>query len=202
MYQDRILESVGRRLIGVGWLLAVWLGWAGLPVGAHQINASFTTLSIRPDMVRLAISIDEHELMTGFDLDANQDGILWREEMVAGIPEVFDYVEQKVTVKVDGQLLEMERVRADVQPDNKGEMFMRLMFRAEVQKPPVEVELEVDLFTRFGREHKNLVRIMPFDKPLVQAVLVPENNRQVFVVGERQDSWLDQLGQFFSRLFQ
>ncbi len=179
-------------------LLALLCG----PVGAHNINTSYTTLIVRPDTLKLMVVIDEYDLLNSFDLDKNGDGLLWREEMLDGVDAVFDYVEGKVSLVVDGKPVELERSKGNAQPDNKGNMFLNLFFRTGLEEQPVEVEMEVDFFEEFGGEHKNLAKILLPGKPLQQAVFAKENTRQLFVVGERDVPLFDEIVEMIRKFFQ
>lgn len=185
------------------FLMALLLGFLSvLPAQAHVIFTSYTTLIVKPDTLKLMVVIDEYDLLTSFDLDENGDGMLWREEMLDGVPQVFDFVEERVSVRTDGQPLPLTRFKGDVQPDNKGNMFLNLFFKSPLQKLPMEVELEIDFFDVFGKDHKNLAKILMPNKPLQQAVFSLGNTRQRFVVQERPDSLWDQLVQRIESWFE
>ena len=169
---------------------------------AHKINTSYTTLIVRPDTLKLMVVIDEYDLLNSFDLDKNGDALLWREEMLDGVDVVFGYVEEKVSLVVDGKPVGLERSKGDAQPDNKGNMFLNLFFRAGLDEPPVEVEMEVNFFTEFGSEHKNLAKVLLPGKPLQQAVFAEENTRQLFIVGERDVPLFDEILEMIREFFQ
>ncbi|MFA6110038.1 MAG: hypothetical protein WDA75_14820, partial [Candidatus Latescibacterota bacterium] len=104
-------------LSGTGQVLALLgllaMGPAG-PVTAHQIDTSSLTISVRPDSLKLVLVLDESILLRGFDLDRNRDGVLWREEMLAGVPKVFDFVAAELSLSADAAPLRLERVSSDV----------------------------------------------------------------------------------------
>ena len=187
-----------------GWLLggALLALFLGSPVFGHNINTSYTTLIVRPDTLKLMVVVDEYDLLQSFDLDGNQDGVLWREEMLEGVPAVFDFIEQKVGLEVDGRSLVLERSKGTVQPDDKGNLFVNLYFRVGLKDPAVEVEMEIDFCADFGETHKNLAKILRPGKPMQQAVFAAENPRQKFVVGEREESALDQFVQMVKGWFE
>ena len=66
----------------------------------------------------------------------------------------------------------------------------------------MEVEMEIDLFDEFGKDHKNLAKILMPGKPLQQAVFALGNTRRRFVVRERPDSLWDQLVQSIGSWFE
>ena len=172
------------------------------PAFGHNINTSYTTLIVRPDTLKLMVVVDEYDLLQNFDLDGNRDGVLWREEMLKGVPEIFDFIEQRVALEVDGRPLDLERLKGTVQPDNKGNMFVNLFFRVGLKDPVVEVEMTIDFCADFGEIHKNLAKILRPGKPMQQAVFAAENPRQKFVVGEREESAFDQFVQMVKGWFE
>lgn len=186
----RFVERSSCTAVLLGALLGMFFV---LPTQAHVIYTSYTTLIVKPDTLKLMVVIDEYDLLTSFDLDANGDGMLWRDEMLDGVPQVFEFLEERVSVSADGQPLELARFKGDVQPDNKGNMFLNLFFKGALRELPMEVEIEIDVFDAFGKDHKNLAKILMPEKPLQQAVFAPENTRQRFVVREQPDSLWGQL---------
>jgi hypothetical protein len=195
--KDRYRGMTGFFLRGA--ILALFIA---VPVCGHNINTSYTTLIVRPDTMKLMVVVDEYDLLQSFDLDGNQDGVLWREEMLKGVPDIFDFIEQRVALEVDGRPLVLERSKGTVQPDDKGNMFVNLFFRVGLDDPAVEVEVVIDFCADFGETHKNLAKILRPGKPMQQAVFAPENPRQKFVVGEREESALDQLVQMVKGWFE
>jgi hypothetical protein len=184
-------------------LLSSLLGFfSALPAPAHVIYTSYTTLIVKPDTLKLMVVIDEYDLLTSFDLDENGDGMLWREEMLDGVAEVFGFLEERVSVSADGRPLRLTRFKGDVRPDNKGNMFLNLFFKSAVEELPMEVEMEIDLFDAFGADHKNLAKILMPERPLQQAVFTQGNTRQRFVVRERPDSLWGQIVQRIGSWFE
>jgi len=113
-----------------------------------------------------------------------------------------DFLEERVSVSADGQPLQLLRFKGDVQPDNKGNMFLNLFFKSPLQALPMEVELDIDFFDVFGKDHKNLAKILMPNKPLQQAVFALGNTRQRFVVRERPDSLWEQFVQRIESWFE
>ena len=186
-------RSAGSSSYKTALLGALLLIFFASPTQAHVIYTSYTTLIVKPDTLKLMVVIDEYDLLTSFDLDANGDGMLWRDEMLDGVPRAFEFLEERVSVNVDGQPLQLARFKGDVQPDSKGNMFLNLFFKTALAELPREVEVEIDVFDAFGKDHKNLAKILMPEKPLQQAVFAPENTRQRFVVREQPDSLWGQL---------
>lgn len=165
----------------------------GSPAAAHNIETSYTIIAVRPDTVLLEMVIDEYDLFTSFDLDTNQDGILWRREMLAGAPVVFDFLLKQVHLQGDGQPLELQPRESQIQPDAKGNLFLSLGFAAPCPETPAQLDVQVDLVDAFGSEHKNLARIILPDGPPQQAVFDSGTIRQRFTLREPQVPALERL---------
>jgi hypothetical protein len=170
---------------------------AAPPAGAHQIDTSYLTVIVRPDTLRLVLVIDESILLRGFQFDRNNDRTLWREEMLAGVPEVFDYAASHMTLQADGQMLPLERVSGNVQPDNDGNMYISVLWHCPLRQPIVDLGIGTSFADRFGTDHKVLVKVLRQDQPMVQAVLNADTTVQPFHVGEPSQGVLDQIERWF-----
>jgi len=194
----------GKRLVNL------WVSLAGVaallagtrPAEAHKINTSYTTMIVRSDTLKLMVVIDEYDLLQNFDLDKNDDQMLWRDEILDGVEVVFDYVERNLSLSADGKPVWLQRSKGDAQPDNKGNMLIHLFFRASLGEPPTKVEMTIDFFDEFGSEHKTLAKILMPGKPLQQAVFSEKNPCQDFLVGEKEVSLVDQLLQLIRQVFE
>lgn len=195
-------RGIGRAWVG-GWrrlssLVAVCMALvtAG-PARAHQIDTSYLTVIARPDTLKLVLVIDESILLRGFQFDRNNDGTLWREEMLAGVPEVFEYAASHMTLQADGQALPLERVSGNVQPDNDGNMYISVLWRAAMRQPAVDLGIGTSFADRLGPDHRVLVKILRQDQPMVQAVLNADTALQLFRIGEPSAGVLDQIERWF-----
>ena len=125
---------------GAGPMLAAWgcvalaILWCATParVGAHRLNNSRTAVRVSVDSLRLELAVDESDLAQAFPLDRNGDGILWRNEMVAGIPEVSEYVASRLRAVVDGVEVKLVRQAVYVDPDNQGNLYLNLRYGASL----------------------------------------------------------------------
>lgn len=176
-------------------LILAGLAFPVAPVHSHQINTSYTRVTVRPDTVKLLLAIDEADLLKHFGLDQNNDEILWRDEALEGASQVLARLEGKLSLAVDGRPAALEQRAADVGWDGEGNLFLNLFFIAPVRGMPAELELQLDFFGDLGEAHKNLARVMAPGKPLQQAIFSREQTRHRFVVGEPV-SLLEQVGQF------
>ena len=99
------------------------------------MDTSYSSVLVRGDTLRLMIALDEDDLSV-FGLDHNGDGILWRDEILAGGPTVFDFLQDRVAVAVDGKAVDLARGKASMDVDGQGNLFMELEFRAVLSEPP------------------------------------------------------------------
>ncbi len=68
-----------------GWGIAAWILLHVSPSLAHEINTSYSVLSIRTDEVRLVLSVDETDLVRlDPQIDVNGDGLVYRDEVTGG----------------------------------------------------------------------------------------------------------------------
>lgn len=152
-------------------------------VRAHKLNTSYTTLIAEGDALKVRVRMDDFDLLK-IGIDQNGDSLLFYEEMVAGLDDIFAFVEEQMRLRANGQPLTLVRDRGDITPDNKGNMFANVYFSAELEEPVNELEVWVGWPERFGEAHKNLAKIMLTGQPLVQAVFSAESPQQTFA-GEK-----------------
>jgi hypothetical protein len=174
------------KLFGLAILLLLAYPYAA---PAHQIDKSFTTVSFRPDSLKVMVAIDEADLLAFFNLDQNRDQLLQREELLAGIPQVFPVVEQHLQVAVDGRPAGLRRIKADVGAGGDGTSYLNFYLSAPLEDMPVDLDLQVDFFTGFSETHRNLATILVPGKPVIKGVFSREVTQQRFVVGERRSWW-------------
>lgn len=180
-------RSTVRTLVLWSCCILAWAwGLAPRDLSAHRLNNSRTAVRVTEDSLRLELAVDETDLAAAFALDRNGDGILWRNEMVAGIPEVSEYVEAKLRVEADGEAVELVRQAVYVDPDNLGNLYLNLRFGAGLSKPPARLDLYVDLFERFTEGHKNLVAVTAYGGEPQPAVFSATVRHHCFVL--REDS--------------
>lgn len=184
------------------WLSVAFI-LAATPAVAHNINASYTTVIVRADSLFIRIAMDEHELLNGFDLDTNQDGVLWRSEMLAGAPAVSEHLRDNVLrIKADGRLLSLKPRTATVEPGADEGLYLVVPFVAFYTGTPARLDVELDLTPAFGLAHRNLARIMLPDKPLQQAVFARNALQHSFVIRDKPPSAFDRLVQWFQGWFE
>ncbi|MFH1572235.1 MAG: hypothetical protein ABIL09_29865 [Gemmatimonadota bacterium] len=177
---------------GRAWtlLLAVLCGLLGpRPGAAHRLNNSRTAVLVTADSLKLELAIDETDLLAGFALDRNGDGVLWRDEMAAGIPAVSEYVNGRVRLEGDGQPIALERQAAYVDPDPQGNLYLSLRYGARLVRPPAALDIYVDLFDRFSEGHKNLTTVRAYGGEPQPAVFSSQARHRRFVLRKGAAPW-------------
>ena len=148
-------------------------------VRAHKLNTSYANLIAEDAALNVRVRMDDFDLLK-IGIDQDGDGQLFYEEMVAGLDDIFAFVEGQMRLKANGQPLVLVRGSGDITPDNKGNMFANLYFSAELEDPVGELEVWIGWPERFGDAHKNLAKIALPGQPLVQAVFSAESPQQTF----------------------
>lgn len=165
----------------ITWLVALisW-GWPN-PSAAHKIDTSYSSVLVRGDTLQLIIALDEADLSV-FGLDQNGDGMLWRDEILAGGPTVFDYLQDRVAVAVDGEAVDLVRGSAGLNVDGQGNLFLELEFRATLSEPPSTLDLEIRFLDRFSPGHRNLSKVRVYGSPPQPAVFSRDQTHRRFVL--------------------
>jgi len=178
------------------WLCLLCSFFQPTPTAAHQANTSITDIVLRDGQMRIRFILGERTLLQGFSsIDTNEDGVLWRPEIVAGVPQVFDHIEANYTVIFDSQFVILERGTGSFRLDSDGDPVMELTFSAPFKRLPYELSIKADFFTIFDASHRNFSKILLPNSPVRQVVFSRQHNTETFVLSERV-SLLSQVGQF------
>jgi hypothetical protein len=176
------------------WLVMVLVSWGGPdPSAAHKMDTSYSSVLVRGDTLRLVVALDEADLSV-FGIDQNGDGILWRDEILAGSPIVFDYLQDRVGVAVDGKAVDLARGKASLNVDGQGNLFLELEFVAQLSQSPATLDLEIGFLDRFNPTHRNISKVRVFGSPPQPAVFSREQTHRRFVLVE--PSLLDRVFEF------
>lgn len=186
--RDRSTEShrrFGNTATLCGALLcALSCGLLACPVGAHEINTSYTKIQLNESSLKLVVSLDEGDLLTGFDIDTNGDGTLLYSEMAAGAAHVFDYVEGRIAVKLDGETFALNRRPPQPFLDEEGNLFLNAGFEASLTEIPNVIELEVLIQERLSEDHRNLLELNVAGLDPIVSVFSNSTPSQKFVLKE------------------
>ena len=183
--------------MGVGWVwerLIFFIMLLVSPAFAHDLNSSYSAIVVTPDSLQAVFTFDISDLNKNFNLDTNGDLDVEREELLAAMPALYDYVERHATVAINFSPVELERRPGGFTQDDFGNVFISFNFVKKLRGLPAEISLHVDCFEKFGAQHKNLAKVVAGEQTQ-QAVFSEENQRQRFVIGGKV-SLLSQIGEF------
>ena len=161
---------------------------------AHDLNSSYTEVIVTPDSLQIAFTFDITDLSKHFGIDANHNRAIERDELIAGAPAIYDYLEAHTALGINFSPAELERKNAWTTTDDFGNVFVSFLFGKRLNSLPAEISLNVDFFEKFGKQHKNLAKIA-VNEQLQQAIFTIENSRQRFNIGGKT-SLFEQIGQF------
>ncbi len=181
------------------WWFAVLLFVSGRPGSAHEINTSYSAISLRGDEVRLVLSVDEADLIRlDAQIDENGDGALYRVEVRNGGQRVAELIRERLQIRVDGVGLPLALLDATPDIDGDGNLFLRAVYAVPLTDEPTELSLDLSLFLQppLLPEHKNLVRVrIDAEKPERLSVLSAASPVDQFQLREEVDL-LAQIGHF------
>lgn len=167
---------------------------AAAPAGAHDLNSSYTAIVLTPDSLQAVFTFDVSDLQRNFTVDTDQDRNVTRDELLAAMPAIYDYVEQHVTLAVNFSPVELERRPGGLTQDDFGNVFINFSFAQKLDGLPAEISLNIGFFEKFGVQHKNLAKIVVGEQ-IQQAVFSSGSPRQRFAIGGKV-SLLGQIGEF------
>jgi hypothetical protein len=180
-------------------VVAVLLAFGVGSLRAHQVNTSYTTLALHDSTAVLALAIDEGDLYLLFpDLDVNGDGVLWAEEVLAGVASSQQWLGERIVVKMDGEQLELLPQHPRVESDADGNLFLRAPFEAKLPVNPalLQVDYAALLQPPLQTVHRNLLKLTIPGRVEVLSVLSAEQPMHEVRLREDPVSIWSQLGGF------
>ena len=166
---------------------------------AHEINTSYSALTLKADEIRVVLSIDEADLLRlDPQIDANGDGVLWRDEVEAGGGRVAQLLRDRVQVQLDDVAIGLKMQDASPAIDGDGNLFLRAVYAVPTTGEPRELVLDLSLLLQppLLAEHKNLVRFrVDALQPELLSVLSAASPEDRFQLREEVDL-LAQVGHF------
>ncbi len=172
----------------------LWSVLATSNAGAHDLNSSYSAIVVTPDSLQAVFTFDLSDLNKHFHLDTNGDTNIERDELLAAMPAIYDYVEAHTTIAINFSPTKLERGAGGFNKDDFGNVFINFNFVKNLSALPAEISLQVDFFEKFGGQHKNLVKVVAGEQT-EQAVFSEENQRQRFKIGGKV-SLFAQIGEF------
>ena len=140
----------------LGWLGALLLCLAALPVRAHTASTAWLTLSVSNTTVTGQWEISLRDLDDALGLDANDDGQLTWGELRARHADVATYALNRLGLRADGALLTARLMEHRVS-ERGGNACAVLRFNATAAAPIRDLALEYRLFFDRDPLHRGLV---------------------------------------------
>ncbi len=166
-----------------------------LLANAHDLNSSYTTLTIREDQLQVVLRIDQTDLLKVWELDENEDGAVSNDEVLLYLDEVHDAFQEAVRVGIAGDTLALTPASANIVEDELGNAFVDLAYGAVLRERPWRVTLAVRVFSDFGPQHKNLAKIV-YEGEVQQSIFTVADPVQSFTFEGGSVSLLEQVRQF------
>lgn len=179
---------------GWGIFLAAGLVWLSTPAGAHDLNSSYSAVVVTPDSLQAVFTFDLSDLNKNFKLDTNGDSNVERDELLAAMPDLYDYVEAHTAIAINFSPVKLARRAGGFTTDDFGNVFINFIFVKMLTALPAEISLSADFFEKFGAQHKNLVKVVAGEQTQ-QAVFSAASHRERFVIGGKV-SLFAQIGEF------
>lgn len=162
--------------------LFVALILAAAPLAAHQMNTSYTTITVTDRQIEVMFAFDISDLERNFELDANGDGQTSRDEMTQAMPAMYKYFAEHFALALGYTPVELEQQEGGFTQDDFGNVFINFLFKKALSATPTEIGFSVDFFDKFGARHNNLAKIV-YGENVQQAIFTVEQPRERFVIG-------------------
>ncbi len=153
------------------------------PLAAHELDTSYTRATVAEDEIKLVLAFDVVDLGVHFGLDADRDGEITGEELLAGREAIFRFAREAVALSLDYRPVGLEAREAWFSHDAAGNFFMNLELGRDLDRLPGQLSLRLEVFDLFGPGHKNLARIRGPGGETGQWVLTDEGRSLSFEPG-------------------
>ncbi|MGH7493434.1 MAG: DUF6702 family protein [bacterium] len=163
-------------------LILVPLIFIAAPLVAHQMNTSYTTITVTDRQIEIMFTFDLNDLENNFALDANGDGQTARDEMMRAMPDMYQYFAGHFTLALGYTPVELEQQEGRFTQDDFGNIFINFFFKRTLSESATEIGFSVDFFDKFGGKHNNLAK-MVHGENVQQAIFTIDQPRERFVIG-------------------
>lgn len=179
-------------------IVVVALCWTR-PVEAHQVNTSYSTLTLGDSTAEFVFAIDEGDLLLLFaDLDSNDDGVLWVDEVLAGATGSQSWMAERIVLRVDDIDLPLEARHPRVENDADGNLFLKVAYSATLPEDPMRIQVDLTALLQppLLSVHRNLLKLSVPGRPDGLAVLSAEQPVHELRLREAPVSLWSQVGRF------
>lgn len=170
------------------------------PVWAHQVNTSYSTLTIDATGAgQFVLSVDEADLrLLAPELDTDGNGQLWPEEIIKGADVAQRLVLARVELTADGERVDLQSRHPKVQADDDGNLFLRVIADITIgaQVSGTTLDLSAFIAPPLLAEHRNLLQVGLAGQPEALIVLSADEPTHVIQLREPPQSMWTQIGRF------
>jgi len=152
-HQKYAPHIIGTLLLFVFILPGTALTWAA---SMHQSYTSYMTANIRNDSLHVALKYDITDLERVFKLDSDGNTAVDQAEMEAGMPLIFDFLTEHITIRFDYLAARMRPGKSEIVEDDLGNEFIVFHFIAKVADNAGTIGIRVNHFQVFGEFFKTL----------------------------------------------
>ena len=171
-----------QRILALLIISSLWL--STIDSHAHQTDNSYTTIELTGDSIRVILTFDITDLERAFHLDLDGNEVVERGELLAMVPEMYDYLQERFALAAGYTPMELLQQEGGFKQDEFGNIFINFVFANTVARVPEEIGFSLDLWEKFGARHSNLVAVR-HGEDVQQAVLtVAEPRRRFVITGE------------------
>ena len=170
------------------------------PTAAHQTNTSYANLSVDDRTITLVLAMDDGDLVLlfGETMDANGDGELWADEMVAEAEASQAWLAQRVRLLADGAPVAPSLGHPRVEADGDGNLFLKVALQVVLEAEPVSAQVDLSQLLQppLLSVHRNLLKVVIPGQPEALVVLSAEQPRHEVRLREEATGFWTQAGRF------
>ena len=170
------------------------------PTAAHQTNTSYANLSVDDRTITLVLAMDDGDLLLlfGETMDANGDGELWADEMVAEAEASQAWLAQRVRLLADGAPVAPSLGHPRVEADGDGNLFLKVALQVVLEAEPVSAQVDLSQLLQppLLSVHRNLLKVVIPGQPEALVVLSAEQPRHEVRLREEATGFWTQAGRF------
>ncbi|RMD94542.1 MAG: HupE/UreJ family protein, partial [Calditrichaeota bacterium] len=126
---------------------------------AHQMMTGYLSIELTPDTLKMFYSFDLTDLERVFALDANQNHMIEKQEILGQMETMIGYFDSRTAVRLDYLPVHLRRLEPGMTRDKLGNVFVHFKFQKSGIGAPGRFNLQCNLFEDFGRSFKILVKI-------------------------------------------
>lgn len=125
----------------------------------HDIKTGYLLVDSRGDSLSITVKIDITDLERVFHLDVNRDQVVDREELLAKVPGIYAFLNERLTLRLDYLRSALHRQEGSFEQDPAGNLFINFNFDLPNAGQAATLGIHLQIFDRFGADYKVLGRL-------------------------------------------